>query len=280
MKKIKIVLLIIFIFVLSGCGEYTCPDGYTLNGKSCSKDINTDVLVKYECPENYELISGECQMTITADATASKYCDKGYEYSDGICILVDKKAAAAKTYCISGTLKDGLCYEVQYSTPKASGSFCPEGYSYYNDSQCYRYGSSVPTKTIYKNGYTTTGCDDGYELYLGSCRKKIIVSKEASYICTEGVLRNGQCVSERYISIARTDYSCEAGYNLIGATCLKTDVKDYKTKYTCTKGYTLKNNKCHKVLKAEKTEVKYCEDGIIPINEKCVGKVIIRAEKK
>ena len=60
MKRI-IILLILFILCLTGCGP-SCPKGYDLDGDLCKKEIDsTELQDNNTCPNGYELVNNLCR---------------------------------------------------------------------------------------------------------------------------------------------------------------------------------------------------------------------------
>ncbi len=270
----KILLFLILIICLTGCTKYSCPNGYNLDGKKCSIDVVEEVKTKQVCDSNYTLENNNCMKEISLAAKTKETCPKGYKNENHICILVSTQNANKKTWCVTGTYKNGACYTFSTIDAVLLGQSCPEG-SNSDGFRCFKRKKTKPSQTA----YGTPTCLDGETLEFGSCIKKIYVDKIDNYVCYSGTLKGKKCEISTWIGMPKIEYSCPNGYNLIGEKCSKTDVKNTTIKYSCDKGYELKGTSCVKYISQKPTEVQYCDNELLLIDDKCYGKKTIDAIK-
>lgn len=219
--------------------NYTCPEGYTLNGSACVKTTAATYKsgdVTYTCPTGYTKIGTTCFQSIPATAQqgeGSYTCPTGYTLNGTNCV---------KTY--NATYKSG---STTYT--------CPSGYTL-NGTKCTKTYSAT-----YKSGSTTYSCPSGYtKTGSGSstkCYKKTAATKDSSYgswylvrsYYQTDTKQTYENATEKLVYVgSQYDYTC--------ATVSKCPVKvmhysyklyrrDVTTTYTCPSGYTKDGTNCY-----------------------------------
>ena len=218
---------------------YTCPSGYTLNGKVCTMK-NTSVDTKDStlvCPSDYTLEGTKCKKTTSnvdiKDATFT--CPSGYDKKLNTCI---------RTYTET---------EVKEATKDPDIYTCPSGYTL-SGNKCYRNEIVLIEKdaTRVDGGYT---CPDGYTLNYRTCIKKTTktdtqkASSNVTYTCPSGYTKNNNKCTKKGTEIIKTTY-----YRYATRTCNggSTDIKWSESKNDKTlisEGYKLTGNKRELIIK-------------------------------
>ncbi len=238
---------------------YSCPEGYTRNGKKCTKNTTGATI---DATPHYTPSS-----VVTVDA---KIGDGGQKivYIDAI------KTQTGKDYsCPSGyTLNGSYCIKYTEATEKTGQTTytCPTGYTL-NGTKC--------TKTYdatYKPGATSYTCDQGGTLSGTTCTLTTTASSSTTYTCPSGYTKNGTSCYKVYDATATTKYSCPSGYTLNGTKCTRTTSSSYAAtkniKYSCPNGGTLNGTVCTKATSYAATRnVKYsCPNGGTLSGTSCV----------
>ena len=270
--------------------DYTCPSGYTLNGKYCIK--YTDAIEHpgkptYSCPTGWTLSGTKCTKTTDATYTpgATSYtCDKGGTLSGTKCTIT-KDATPTTTYtCPSGYDRNGTsCYKVYNATANTTYS-CPSGYD--------KSGTGANTKCTKSTSYNATpstkySCPNGGSLSGTTCTISTSYNATATTTYTYGSWVNG---GTKYYTTAGAGYVHETdklvfqGY-ISGATCgtpcgnkgtwykyiYYTRSKTPHTTYSCPNGGTLSGAKCYKssTYAATATTTYSCPNGGSLSGTKC-----------
>lgn len=263
---------------------YSCPDGYTLDGTTCTNIESTPATQGYEytCPAGYEKNDNYCYKTTTISATPK------YSYS-----------------CTSGTLSGTNCVSktTKSATSYVSGYKCPSGYKKYTSSgsKCYKktkngysswkYVKSYATKTYsreykgstswldYLGSYKAYPCNNGK--YSRKCPRKVTYYKYRYYTrgtkykttyksgskvygkkCTgSGWSRSGNtCTKTNSTNALKTisSYSCPSGYTKSGTICIASSVvpaTKVEGELSCPDGYALEGENCYKTTDVPATEI-------------------------
>ena len=181
---------------------YTCPEGYTKEGKKCYKSSTGATI---DATPHYG-----ANQTITTDAL---YTEGGQYtvYADPI------KTEAGTTYtCPTGyTLNGSFCvkYTNAISTPKVSYT-CPTGYILSGMNCIKKYNATQTTETTYS-------CPNGGELTSDhKCKVTIDATEKNKYTCPSGYSLNGTSCYKIYNATPKTTYSCPNGGELSGTKCV------------------------------------------------------------
>ncbi len=228
--------------------QYSCTDGYKLDGKYCYKTIITDSkpakvtttsTTKYEVPAIVDKVDGKKIQLNPIKESERVYVDR-----------IEKTTTNKIPYtCEKNTVSE------QCSTtyvPRAYSCNCtvhegPNGTSSTTCSTCYE---SVPVET----------CSNVTQSYQDTCYNEVPVT---TYYCPMDTITEGSGENLKCYKVVKK-YSCPADANLQEGS--GSDIRCYKVKegsvtYSCPdKTYTLNGNKCYKYINEEHTEYK-CSEG-------------------
>ena len=270
-------------------GAYTCPDGYTKDGKKCYRMVTkTDTKeATITCAKGYSLSNGKCvktyekKETINATKDLLTYtCPSGYK-KDDITYTVkkgDTLSSIAKTYNISvdaikqvnkiTTLTVGkklrlpakyqtVCYKMVTKTDTKDATItCPSGYTK-NGTKC--------SKTTYKN--ESFNATPNYKTvtytYESTCRVAKPTTKLV-YDCDNNGCGMVPQTSYEYVwekcqkegtQQVISSYSCPSGYSLSGTICYRNVpvTENIDATITCPSGYTKSGTKCSKKYQEKET---------------------------
>ena len=168
--------------------EYTCPDGYTLNGTKCTQTV----AAKEKCPDGTKADGDKCVKT-SDNNSGTRTCP---------------------TRTVQTTKSHTETVQGEYYQPQGGPGYC--GYYVYTNlttqSEC---NAAYDKNTVWANGkcyaktiindYTTT-CGNGYEWYT---------SEQLS--SKFGIHDNGKCLR----IVDKVKY-CESGFTLDVGNCVKT----------------------------------------------------------
>ena len=251
--------------------QYTCPDGYVLDGGSCYskvETISTKAIPRYKTIPSKSVkatkVPGEEQIAmIDAIATEGKttlQCPSQFTLVNGVCEYT-VKASKKTTYdyiCPSGTTLEGnKCVKTINGTSSKTTYSCPKG-TLTKNNQCY-ITANVSTKCKYgtydsktKQCYTLVDAQKNWGEWeykgLYSSSKQVSSKKEnVKYVFYR--YSNKKYIYKKYTRKVKS-YSCLLGKYYKNGKC-----KDYDDAYEqtyCKSGYTLdkKSNKCYKLTNA------------------------------
>ena len=236
--------------VTYNCDKYP---GYQVSGDKCIKTSSStetrDATVSYSCPSGYTLSGKKCSKSSTSsvDATVSYSCPSGYTRNGTKCYRTTTDTVAA-TPTYSTRTVSYTCYKQQCTTKTVFS--CKNGKcGNYPETSCTQVAKTCYKEEQYHSGYS---CPSGYTLNGDKCTKSSTDTRDASvdYSCPSGYTRNGsKCYKTTTDTIdATVNYSCPSGYTRNGSKCSKTttDTIDATAKYSCPSGYTLSGTKCYK----------------------------------
>ena len=251
--------------------DYSCPDGYSQNGSSCSKRDTEVIDATITCDDGYKLDGVTCikttitKQTVKANLNTGVYsCPTGYKLDGTKCYRLvpqtdvrDIIKSCDKDY----VLKDDKCVktyderEVISATPSPVTYSCEEGYTKTDNNMCRK--ESYRTETVdAKPSPDEYLCKDGYKLEGTKCVKETKTTdiKDATkvtggYVCNEGyTLKDKKCVKvdttvdTKIATEVIGTYTCKTGYKLEGTKCIKNVTEEVKTTYyryatrSCTGG--------------------------------------------
>ncbi len=226
--------------------SYSCPNGGTRSGTTCTISKNATASTSYSCPDGGTRSGKTCTISKSATASTSYTCPNGGTLSGKTCTL-SATATTTTTYsCPSGYTKSGSSCIRTYDASKntSSGSYtCPNGGTL-----------SGTTCTITQNatsnpGGTTYTCPSGYTLNGTKCEHKISATANDiyNYTCPTGYTAEGTGENTKCYKISTTTkYYCEdSDATLNGTKCTKV-VKGGVKYYTCPTDYSLNGDKCTK----------------------------------
>lgn len=108
--------------------ELSCPDGYTLVGRTCSKTLTQLADVTYTCPDGGVLRATTCVVTQPA-SVSSHSCPAGFSLQGTNCVRTTTEPAVITGYSCPADymLEGGRCVRTleQSATPNYN---CPAGY--------------------------------------------------------------------------------------------------------------------------------------------------------
>ena len=199
--------------------DYTCPEGYTLNGSYCIKytdAIENPINTTITCPSGFTQNGNQCIKSYTATATTGV---GAYNCPSG------------------GTLNGTTCTLSIAATINSSSSYtCPTGYTLSGSSCIKSYGAT------YKAGATSYSCPNGGTLNGTKCTITNTATSKTTYTCPSGYTKNGSSCYKVYTATSKTSYNCPTGYkpSSNGKKCTKTSTSTInatpKTTYSCPKG--------------------------------------------
>ncbi len=190
--------------------ELSCPDGYTLVGRTCSKTLTQPADVTYTCPDGGVLQGTTCVVTQPA-SVSSHSCPAGFSLQGTNCVRTTTEPAVITGYS------------------------CPSDYMLEGD-RCVR--------TLEQSATPNYNCPAGYVLEGTTCRSKSTYAATASYSCPAGYSLSGTTCSRTLSQPADVYYTCPAGYDLNGTTCTQTGTYTAVPNYSCPSGYTLSGTTC------------------------------------
>ncbi|MGQ2958461.1 hypothetical protein, partial [Agrobacterium sp.] len=190
--------------------ELSCPDGYTLVGRTCSKTLTQPADVTYTCPDGGVLQGTTCVVTQPA-SVSSHSCPAGFSLQGTNCVRTTTEPAVITGYS------------------------CPADYMLEGD-RCVR--------TLEQSATPNYNCPAGYVLEGTTCRSKSTYAATASYSCPAGYSLSGTTCSRTLSQPADVYYTCPAGYDLNGTTCTQTGTYTAVPNYSCPSGYTLSGTTC------------------------------------
>ena len=68
-----------------------CPDGYTLNGNTCTKSVKEKPGKVFSCENGFVLEGKQCKKVEITPATVTYSCSNGYEVIDKYCVKREVK---------------------------------------------------------------------------------------------------------------------------------------------------------------------------------------------
>lgn len=161
MKKL---LLVIFVFLLSGCtNDYMCLNGYKFNesDKTCTRVVSEEATLEFYCETKTDKLEEEkCKTTTLTPAKIEKVCNKGYALEGTRCVkdgtvvnfikcgtdrtfsnstleCYDKINAITIYRCEKGNLDKTSCVEISYSDA-SSKYVCKENYKIDDKNMCHQ----------------------------------------------------------------------------------------------------------------------------------------------
>lgn len=186
--------------VQDGVVTYTCPEGGSLQGTTCSRTNVTGAAVTYTCPADYALSGQTCVKSEYKPANIQYSCPNGGALSGTTCSASEQIAAS-----------------VAYS--------CPSGYSL-DGTTCSR-TEALPGTPIY-------ACPTDYVLSGATCSWLEDQAATPVYACPTGyVLSGSQCTAT---VAAQPNYYCPADYTLSGQTCSQTLSQPAASHQQCPEG--------------------------------------------
>ncbi|MGN1338564.1 MAG: hypothetical protein ACI4WW_08850 [Candidatus Coprovivens sp.] len=249
--------------------NYTCPEGYTLNGSYCIKYTDATEHIgetTYTCPEGYTLSGTTCtkQYNATYVPGAISYsCPNGGSLSGTDCILTTSPSASTEYTCPSGYTKNGTsCYKVYDASSNTTYS-CPSGYTMSGSGANTKCTKTV-TSSYNATKKTTYNCPNGGTLSGTRCIKTSSSSYNATAKTTYGSWVNQGTKYYTSASKAYTGDTSKLVYvgaisgAVCGSPCGNSGIwykytyytRSKNTSYTCPNGGTLSGTKCTKSVDA------------------------------
>lgn len=170
-------------------GAFTCPDGWTLSGETCTKTLTQNATVTgYDCPSGYTLSGTTCSSVVEASVKRWN-CPAGWTLQGTIC---------ARTTTIGASV---------------SGYTCPAGFTL---------SGSICSQTSTAAASPVYACPGGWSLSGTMCVRGTTYTATANYSCPNGFTLSGSTCSRTLSQAATASYSCPGGYSLNGTTCSQT----------------------------------------------------------
>lgn len=276
-------------------GNYSCPNGYKLDGNRCLKKIKeitahesyicpedyiyqNDFCVykkfkeperTYKCADDFTLKGKKCIQEISADAVTLYSCPNNYVLAGTSCVTLNSFDATKNYYCPdeSYTRNGSLCTTEKdsYSNPIVTYG-CTRGGSFIN-------GSCVLTSyPIYDSSDNHPICPKGSTYDYNEQRCHTYYSPTPSYSCLVGTLTDdNRCVRKTSsTAVASTKYTCPEGYILVGNKCTNSATINATPKYVCTDEMELKDRKCYGKVSTDAIALYTCPDGYVLSGLVCV----------
>ena len=260
-------LIVIFIVSNIDTKKYkyvlTCPEGYELNNKECTRIFKeVEASVNYSCNNNYTLEEDKC---ITYEynnrITTSAVCPSGYtETSSNSSICYKRIIEENPTviyYCNAGyTLSGDKCIMNGVGDTNTSSS-CP-GFGVYNpiDDLCVTVPTTLRPSTTCPSGYSpyrvgnNVRCVAAPYRYTYSSNGYTAIDALKSYQCPDSTYvanyETGTCIKVLFATV-QTVYSCaDSGFQYENGRCVKKISIAANANYNCDNGFILKDNRCVK----------------------------------
>lgn len=260
--------------------NWTCPEGYTQNGNTCSRNLSDTCENKETAKwENPKTTVSKTKLSTYSTPTAKRwlvnssstargntyeyqyqnaYCNSGELREDGYCYSTytcnqrTETIDATANYINSCNMgiydaNSDTCVDTTNAIKTAASSIkesCPAGYKI-NGDKCTRTIDATPNTTE-----TTYSCPTGYIKEGTTCYQYTEATDKENYkySCPEGYEAEGEGIDikcSKYIESEATYYCENADEKLIDDMCEKT-IKGALKGYDCPTGYTLNNDKCIK----------------------------------
>lgn len=277
MRKKCLFFLPLLLVLLTGC-EKKCPDGFTMDGNKCIREIERfEAEAVYDCEEDTILEGINCVRNIFVEPSEGTGCEDGLTLENGYCVGTLKESPVDAYKCNSGEeLKGNKCIKstVDNAALTKTGK-CQTGYTY-EDGACWS-GQKMPMGCDWEHGdYNGCFCAGGDKYKDGWCYEK--KTAEYDYKCANGtVLKNNKCYQQTE-SNATSYKKCNSGYTLNGNECTKAVKEKAGKVLNCEDGYTLEGNQCKKVETTPARVTYSCSNGYEVIDKYCVKREVKEVE--
>jgi len=215
--------------------NYSCPNGGTLSGATCSGTNVVGGTVVYSCPNGGTLSGTSCVVNNIVAPTVTYSCPSGHTLSGTTCSSTTTQAAGVTYSCPEGGSLSGTTCSVQTTQPASVSYRCPEGWNL-SGNQC--------TSTLSQTATPIYTCPVGYSL-------------------------SGSMCSRTEVQPAAAQYSCPAGYSLSGSSCSRS--QPATPVYSCPTGYVLEDTTCSRTVSQPATMVEVCPEGTTVQDGTCYG---------
>lgn len=262
---------------------YSCPVGYTRNGKECYKIVDVDrINAEMQYGKDTEIITNAIPVSSGGGveyATPQKTivgtdytCPAGYESNGSYCYLYTAGTIieGEDSYsCPAGYTEYGsTCYKVTSGTRVEATATCPSGYSESSDGRCYK--KTSPTVT---SGSKT--CPSGYSPNGSNCVKVTDATKSYSSSWVQKATNTYTYKVSQYETASEKRVLTNSVYKKTCTTCYTyswyyTYVTYYKpVTYTCSTG-TKNGTKCYSYANYNTTAgSKVCSVGTLQSDGYC-----------
>ncbi len=190
---------------------YTCASG-TLSGSNCLTSTSVGATPSYSCPDGYTLSGSTCSGTSTSSvpATPAYTCPNGMSLSNGNCVGSGSYAATPNYSCPNGwTLSSGTCYGT--TTVAATVTYsCPNGMTL---------SSTTCSGTTSAPAAVSYSCPNGMTLSGSTCNGTSTSAATPNYSCPGGGTLSGSSCNTTTSTPANPVYGCPGGMTLSGSTC-------------------------------------------------------------
>ena len=239
---------------VDGAISYTCPSGYTKNGTKCLKTYDAtykEGAVSYACPDGGTLNGTKCILTKEASSSTEYTCPSGYTKNGSSCYKVYTATAKDSYTCPNGGTLDGSKCKTtsSYNATKKTSYSCPNGGTL-DGSKCKTTSSYNATASTSYGSWVSQGTKyytSASKAYTGSTSKLVYVGKITGAACGSPCGNSGIWYKYTYYTrSSKTSYSCPNGGTLDGSKCKTTSSYNATAKdsYTCPNGGTLDGSKC------------------------------------
>lgn len=239
---------------------YTCPNGYNLNGATCSIVYTQNANASYSCPSGGTLSGTTCTTTSTTSASVSYTCPANYALSGTTCTATQSSPADVSWSCPAGYALSGTTCSATESQQASVNYTCPSGGSL-SGTTC----STVETASA----SVTYVCAAGYSLSGTTCSQTTTQNGTPIYACpTNYALSGSTCLITETASASPT-YECPGGYTLDGSLCRASQAAT-PSSWSCPVGFVLDGQTCTQVLQQPATPIQICPNGGDLIDGACV----------
>lgn len=271
--------------------NYYCKEGYILNEGYCVSSDTKSANYKFFCPDDFTLNQGKCIHKESADAPSFKYCSDKYILIGDDCVSADSFEASVRYYCINNDykLQGDRCIKSGSTTSRATEKYtCKDGGTltnsrcelllnpslyepnvirgWYNQDRYYCNGTASLT-----SNNKCAKCSKGtYNSRDEKCHYTYVATK--NLVCPDGSISyDGMCHTTSVSNIAALpDYSCPAGYTVIGNMCTKAKIMKALTKYVCSDDTVLENGRCIATITADAVGTYTCDEGYLLSGLTCI----------
>jgi conjugal transfer mating pair stabilization protein TraN len=205
----------------------TCPNGYTLNGATCSIVYTQNATASYSCPNGGSLSGTTCTTTNTTNAAVSYTCPANHALNGTTCTSTQSQPASVSYSCLAGYALSGTTCTASESQQASVNYSCPSGGSL----------SGTTCSTVETASATPTyECPTGYTLDGSLCRVSAAATP-SSWSCPAGWTLSGSTCSQVLQQPATPIQICPNGGDLIDGACVtvgqKTECTDLEANPQC-----------------------------------------------
>ena len=283
MRKKCLFFLPLLLVLLTGC-EKKCPDGFTMDGNKCIREIERfEAEAVYDCEEDTILEGINCVRNIFVEPSEGTGCEDGLTLENGYCVGTLKESPVDAYKCNIGTYnsKTGKCDVLTYVS-KVNASCKEENDIVLDNGKC---AAAHPGAHSYGEPGEVdpaTECCCGDTFKNGWCYSLPNGNYDATLTCPNGSKYTsgdkGKACYKESTSDATSYKKCNSGYTLSGNECTKSVKEKVGKVLTCESEFTLEDNQCKKI-EVTPAKVNYnCPSDYEVVDKYCVKREVKEVE--